>query len=361
MSSWVLLGSDPAPGDPEALRALARAATRTAAAVLTSARELRGLAGDDGAWTGPAAEACRQRIDRLPARLEEAGQALHAAGLAIAGFAEVLDDAQRSARRMLREAELLAGRYDELQAYLRREQLRGQAAALRQEVRAAAGVAARALYRAAEAAPDEPGWFERFVRSNVTWIESASFVLSVAAGVAAVTGVGAPVALGLAAASAAATGLLYHYGEAGEGDVVLAVAGAMMTPVGLGAKALAAGRQAQGVSTRAADVAALASDVVGSGITAYSGVGVAAGVAGNATELRRRQMCRTTVTAPAVAPATPRPPLVGPQPMPEPWPGVVGRDMLLAPGAGSRPIDQFDQPSRFVLAPAQRPAAVSAP
>jgi hypothetical protein len=310
-SGW--LGYDPAPGEPAALRELGRAGGRTAGALAVAAAELRALAGDGSGWRGEAAEACRERLGRLPAQLEEAAGGLRAAHTALELFADRLDDAQRHAWRIAREAEAVRARADDPWAEELLERLRWRARALHDEVLGESIAAERALRAAADLAPAEPGWFERFVRSNTTLLEGASVVLGVAAGIAAATGVGMAVAPALAGLSLAASLALHHYGEADEAALVLAVVGAMTA--GVGTAAAVAGRSAWAAAgaataagrlpTRAAAVSAAGrvADDVGWAVTAH-GVGSFAGtVTADARNRQPRAVCRTTSTPARSGPA----------------------------------------------------------
>ncbi|HWH27399.1 MAG TPA: hypothetical protein VNU26_00310 [Mycobacteriales bacterium] len=315
-----LLGLDPAPGDPDEVRRLARAAGRTARRLGSAAERLRSLGADHGLWQGEAAEAFRTRIDDLPRRLDDAAAALSAVRGTLDGFAERLEDAQRRARLLAGEAhEVLTGPEPVVVAYdsrpARLAAVRRRAHALRAEVAADAAATATVLRQAAERAPDEPSRLERAVGALDAWVEDVvvenaravevvSLALGVAASVAAATGVGLSVAAPLAAASYAASLALVHYTEADEDDLLLATVGLLTFGVGTAAASTVraahlAGATASTSSGAAAwaTTASVAATVgrgagrTGWAVTAWSGGVTAAGVHGDARQrsARRRQ------------------------------------------------------------------------
>jgi hypothetical protein len=96
-----LADHDPIPGEPEAVRALAG---RYAAAAEQAAEQQSALRVQPEQWTGPAAGAMQQHVDRLPADLAAVSLRFARVARALRDFAVALEAAQRRARRALATA-----------------------------------------------------------------------------------------------------------------------------------------------------------------------------------------------------------------------------------------------------------------
>lgn len=226
---------DPAPGDPDQVRAVARSTGRTARQLSAGAAALRRVAADDALWTGEAATAFRSRLGALPRDLDRAAAALAEVELALDRCATVLDDAQARARSLAAawSAATSGGTGDLAAWFVRVDDVAA-------DVAAASLRAQEAVRRAAAAAPRQPGWLEqmarrvdvevgRFVREHARAITLALDVLTLLSMPLAI-GALAPAAGLLVAVSLGGTLLLRHYGEASNTDVVLAVAGTVVGP-----------------------------------------------------------------------------------------------------------------------------------
>jgi uncharacterized protein YukE len=281
---FAALGFDPAPGDPESLRELARATGRTAAQLAASAAALRGLAETDGLWRGSAAEAYRRQLAELPTRLDVAADALHRLDAALHTYGCRLDEARARARALAHEAAEAQAQLPDGAAQLRLQAARQRAGHLRDEVATDRRAAERALRAAAAEAPRDPGWLDRVVDGVQGWvrdavvrharaIEVAAFVASVAAGVALAVGLVGP-AVALAGLSFGASLVLVHYTEADASDVLWATAGLMT--LGTGAVAVRATRAAHAAGW--AGPVGQASGGAGSALDVRSGGSAVAGV-----------------------------------------------------------------------------------
>ncbi len=102
---WSALGapSDPVPGDPDAIQALAGELRRTARAITQTADLLRRGALASG-WRARAAVEFRGRAVVVAGRIERAVDRYEAAAAALAGYAPVLRECQRRADRALATA-----------------------------------------------------------------------------------------------------------------------------------------------------------------------------------------------------------------------------------------------------------------
>jgi hypothetical protein len=235
-----------------------------------------------------------------------------------------LDDARRRGRALADQAGEAQCRLPEPAAQLHLDQARGTARVLRDEVEHECRQAARALHRAADAAPRDPGWWRRIVAGADSWlrevvtrharaVEVASFVLGVAAAAAAAS-VLVPVAVLLAGAGYAASLALVHYTEADESDLLLATAGVLTFDVGTTAAAVgaAAVRTGTASSLARADVAGrvgAVADDLGWKVTGYAGAAVVEGAVRDVVR-RARERRHEQVLAPG--------PLVVPAPAPAP-------------------------------------------
>jgi hypothetical protein len=104
---WSPLGGNPVPGDPGQVRGLASRFDQIADEVGVQVSRLRRVAedmGGAGVWAGPAAEACRPHLDKLPGLLDKVVVSYRKAGDALAGYAPKLSAAQDKAVHALRMA-----------------------------------------------------------------------------------------------------------------------------------------------------------------------------------------------------------------------------------------------------------------
>jgi hypothetical protein len=104
---WSPLGGNPVPGDPGQVRGLASRFDQIADEVGVQVSRLRRVAedmGGAGVWAGPAAEACRPHLDKLPGLLDKVVVSYRKAGGALAGYAPKLSAAQGKAVHALRMA-----------------------------------------------------------------------------------------------------------------------------------------------------------------------------------------------------------------------------------------------------------------
>lgn len=97
--------SDPTPGDPDEVAALARRYSDTAAAIADQAASLRKLASQaTGGWKGKAGSAFHEKAVDLSDRIAKAQRRYSGAGQALSAFATAMRAAQEDADRALRMA-----------------------------------------------------------------------------------------------------------------------------------------------------------------------------------------------------------------------------------------------------------------
>ncbi len=121
---WYLLNldGDPAPGDPLAIRDLARRFLTLAHDADHAATSVRGTSGGDAVttWIGRSGDAFREEIGALPGDLGKVAASYGRAGRALTGYASVLIEAQAQSERALvagrRAAHQLTGARAELAA-----------------------------------------------------------------------------------------------------------------------------------------------------------------------------------------------------------------------------------------------------
>ncbi len=103
---WSPLGGNPVPGDPGEVRRLAGKFDSIADDVAVQVSRLHSLAGQagTGVWTGPAADACRPHLDKLPHLLDKVVVSYRKAGGALSAYAPRLSGAQDKAVHALRMA-----------------------------------------------------------------------------------------------------------------------------------------------------------------------------------------------------------------------------------------------------------------
>ncbi|MGF7236532.1 MAG: WXG100 family type VII secretion target, partial [Frankia sp.] len=97
------LDADPTPGDPFALRELARRFLGLAADADQAAGRVRALSGDEAVatWVGQSGDAYRAEIGDFPGQLAKLSTSYGMAGRAVGGYASALDGAQAQADRAL--------------------------------------------------------------------------------------------------------------------------------------------------------------------------------------------------------------------------------------------------------------------
>ena len=160
---------DLVPGNPADLDRLVARCRSVADGLGGAAARLRAI--DAGEWVGPAGDAFRGVVDVEPGRYDDAAAAFGATGSAVRGYAEVLRDAQGSARTavtLFEQAATATARWsqqEERPAYDPGADDRGRAEALladaRQRVADAGTLAARTISAAWADAPREPHWWEQ--------------------------------------------------------------------------------------------------------------------------------------------------------------------------------------------------------
>lgn len=100
-----LRSSDPTPGDPEAVAALARRYRDTAQAIADAATRLKGLVdSSSGAWVGKSGDTFRKHAGDLSDRITKAQSRYQQAGDALATFASKMEPAQQDADAALAQA-----------------------------------------------------------------------------------------------------------------------------------------------------------------------------------------------------------------------------------------------------------------
>jgi uncharacterized protein YukE len=209
-----LRSSDPTPGDPEGIGALARRYQDTAQSIADQAARLRRLSsGTSGQWTGKAAEVFRSHAGDLADRITKAQGRYEAAGNALARWSTDITGPQDRADAALRQAQeaqrALASTQpgppppagapdptpDQVAAERSRQQAHQQAAddlsaAHRQvedaqsDYEHAAGRVADAIHDAVQHDGVHDSWWDRnfhWVKDVVKWINVAVTVLAIAA------------------------------------------------------------------------------------------------------------------------------------------------------------------------------------
>ena len=106
VGDWTLLGGDPAPGDPAAVRATAERVLRAALQAVAVERQTTMLASSvgDGSWRGAAATATAAAVTSIGPEVAVFVEAGQAAGRALQGWANVLESVQASALDVLAAA-----------------------------------------------------------------------------------------------------------------------------------------------------------------------------------------------------------------------------------------------------------------
>src|SRR5579875_1714674 len=99
---WSILGGNPTPGDPDAIRSIARTLRDLGDGVANQNRLLRSIGGDsESIWTGPAADAFRPHVAKLPGQLDKLTVSYHDAADALDGYWPRLESAQQMAVQAL--------------------------------------------------------------------------------------------------------------------------------------------------------------------------------------------------------------------------------------------------------------------
>ncbi|MFI7018821.1 putative T7SS-secreted protein [Streptomyces sp. NPDC050164] len=188
------LGFDPAPGDLESVRGLAKAVGRVIEGSGTAQTELRKMGSSDGVWAGRAADAFKDTFSAVPPYLKKALGSLDSAHRALNSWEIRLDTFQARARKLESEAAEAARRVNAAQtavdslpsstsgmsdkekaeyekhskdkkdslesANSELSDIRSRARTLQAEHEEAATNVSRLVKDAADDAPPEPGWFE---------------------------------------------------------------------------------------------------------------------------------------------------------------------------------------------------------
>jgi predicted nucleic acid-binding Zn-ribbon protein len=105
--TWELIGGNPAPGSPEAVRSAAAGMARVAVLAAESRSMLKTSAGrlDASVWRGTAADEFRADLDELPARLDEVRASHDGAADALRSYGDTLDQLRSDAQATLRAAQ----------------------------------------------------------------------------------------------------------------------------------------------------------------------------------------------------------------------------------------------------------------
>ncbi|MFF3406646.1 putative T7SS-secreted protein [Streptomyces sp. NPDC002742] len=201
------LGFDPAPGDLESVRDLAKAVGRVTQGSSTAQTELHKMGTSDGVWAGKSADAFKDTFSEVPPYLKKALDSLDTAQRALASWETQLDGFQARARRLEQEAAEAARRVNSAQtsvdelpsstsgmsdkekekhekdAKSKKESLdsanselsaiRSRAHSLHTEHEQAATAIARQVKGAADDAPPEPGWFDEALNAVGDLLEDA--------------------------------------------------------------------------------------------------------------------------------------------------------------------------------------------
>lgn len=233
------LGFDPAPGEVGNIEALSTNYTQVSQSLEQAHQALTRIGASSGIWQGQAADNFRDTVGELPDYLDKAYRSLGDAATALEGWHTDLGSMQRTAadlerqaqqaQRRLEQAEAnpdlgLAGRFfpdgESLQAAQQRleaaterlhaaqqelEAIREQARRLLEQHEQLAQEVAKALQRAKDIAPEEPGFFEELAAASGNIIANLadvtgdiSTMLSVVSGVVElVPGVGSVVGTAL--------------------------------------------------------------------------------------------------------------------------------------------------------------------
>lgn len=146
---WSVFGGNPAPGDPDAVRAIATQLRNLADGVDTQTRLLRSVGGDsESIWVGPAANAFKPHVDKLPGQMDKLTQSYRDAGDALDGYWPDLRAAQQMAVQALFKAQ---------SALQQIETAKAQVAAASNAASSAADAYNQAAVAAAAAPPDPSG------------------------------------------------------------------------------------------------------------------------------------------------------------------------------------------------------------
>lgn len=188
------LGFDPAPGDLDSVRDLARAIGRVTQGGDTAQTELRKMGTSDGVWAGKSANAFKETFSEVPPYLKKSLGSLSTAHRALTSWEKQLDGFQARARKLEEEAAEAVRRVNSAQVAMdglpsstsgmsdkEKEQhekdskskknsldsanselsaIRSRARSLHTEHESAATDISRLVKGAADDAPPEPSWFE---------------------------------------------------------------------------------------------------------------------------------------------------------------------------------------------------------
>ena len=110
---WSGFGGNPAPGDPDGIRVIASRLRDLSAAVAMQNRLLRSVGGDSEAvWVGPAADAFRPHLEKLPAQMEQLVTSYGDAADALDSYWPVLTAAQHTAVEAWHKARMAQAQVD---------------------------------------------------------------------------------------------------------------------------------------------------------------------------------------------------------------------------------------------------------
>lgn len=161
------------PGDIEAIAQLGRRLEDIAVGCREAADQLSGLRAAD--WSGEAAEAFADALDQEPGKYARAADAFKDAALAVHRYVSLLEEAQLDAQRAIHLFEEATARQSQTPAQVEAQAPRPETVDAditharsiltdaRERVEHEAGIAARTLADAAEAAPNKPSWGKRFL------------------------------------------------------------------------------------------------------------------------------------------------------------------------------------------------------
>ncbi|WP_328770615.1 putative T7SS-secreted protein [Streptomyces sp. NBC_00286] len=286
------LGFDPAPGDLDSVRDLARAIGRVTQGGDTAQTELRKMGTSDGVWAGKSANAFKETFSEVPPYLKKSLGSLSTAHRALTSWEKQLDGFQARARKLEEEAAEAVRRVNSAQVAMdglpsstsgmsdkEKEQhekdskskknsldsanselsaIRSRARSLHTEHESAATDISRLVKGAADDAPPEPSWFEDALNAASDLLGDAwdtitdpnfwKMIGDILADIAMVVGVLALFfsGLGVAAFIIAGLALAFHLAaKAGGADVTWETIAWDAVGVFAGGLSLAGGRLAQ--------------------------------------------------------------------------------------------------------------------
>lgn len=167
---WSVFGGNPAPGDPDTVRSIGSRLRDLADSVEAQNRLLRSVGGDsESVWVGPAANAFRPHLHKLPGQLDKLTTSYRDAADALDGYWPRLQAAQQLAVQAWHRAQAAQTQIHSAQA---------RVASTSQAAGAAADAYNKAVTTAAAAPPDPTGSTAAHVSSLQSAYQAASNQLS---------------------------------------------------------------------------------------------------------------------------------------------------------------------------------------